>query len=347
MSTKKVAKKTTKKKTPTKKPSAADKPKNSDLLRGIPAPPGRPWPEGTPVIYCLRTSDAERKARGGFQWPESGLCEAPDWKPTANCGNGLHGTPWGIGDLGLLRLADPRATWQVIEVPAAEAIDLGGKAKFPRAWVVYSGGQAGAMKLVAENRLICLADHQSSTSGYAAPSSTSGYAAPSSTSGNAAPSSTSGDNAPSSTSGYAAPSSTSGNAAPSSTSGDNAPSSTSGYAAPSSTSGDNAPSSTSGDNAPSSTSGYAAPSSTSGYAAPSSTSGDNAPAEAKGDNCAVVTCGRYGRAKAGAGGALAVAYYDATDRPRFAVGHVGEDGIEPHVWYEADPTTGKLRPWKT
>jgi hypothetical protein len=39
--------------------------------------------------------------------------------------------------------------WQVVEVLAAEVVDLDGKVKFPRGEVVYSGPRQGAIEIVA------------------------------------------------------------------------------------------------------------------------------------------------------------------------------------------------------
>ena len=235
--------------------------------RTTPAPAGRPWPEGTPVLYVLRTADGDRLSRGGFQWPESGPVACPDWSPVAECGRGLHGIPWGVGDLWLLALGDAAATWQVVEVVAAEAVEIFDKVKFPRGFVCYSGAQGGAMALLADRRLLA-------------------------------------------------------------------------YAA---TGGKYSPVSSSGKYSPVSSSGYTSPVSSSGKYSPVSSSGDESHAKATGANCPVAALGRHARVMAGPGGAMAAVYYDAAGRPRFAVGHVGDGGIEAGVWYEADPATGTLK----
>lgn len=140
--------------------ASATEPPPAKPPAGLPAPEGRYKPDGTlawaagaPVVYAVRTCDKDRTAHGGFPWPESGLVEAPDWKPTAECGNGLHACPWGVGDWSLLRLADPHAVYQVVEVPASEVVDLGGKIKFPRCWLVHSGDRTPALCLIAERRM--------------------------------------------------------------------------------------------------------------------------------------------------------------------------------------------------
>ena len=79
-------------------------------------------------FYGLRTSDADRRAYGGFQWPESGLVEAPDWKPEAVCGYGLHALLKGEGVSSLLNWTQD-ATWQLVGFD--EYVELSGKVKFP------------------------------------------------------------------------------------------------------------------------------------------------------------------------------------------------------------------------
>ena len=86
----------------------------------------------------LRTTDKDGKAHGGFQWPmEVGaIVTAPDWKPTAECGNGLHGLLDGLFDASHLNF-DADAVWWIVE--AADAIDLSGKHKFQSCKVVAFG----------------------------------------------------------------------------------------------------------------------------------------------------------------------------------------------------------------
>jgi hypothetical protein len=85
------------------------------------------------------------KSYGGFVWPRSGPVLAPDWEPTEECGNGLHGLLWGEGDATQLDWR-PGAVGLVIEI--LEYIDLGGKVKFPKGNVVFCGPRAGAIAYV-------------------------------------------------------------------------------------------------------------------------------------------------------------------------------------------------------
>lgn len=86
--------------------------------------------------YILRTCNADMSSRNGFVWPREGVVECPDWKPTTECGNGLHGALWGDGD-GALLSWEADAVWVVAGVD--KWIDLNGKVKFPRADVVFAG----------------------------------------------------------------------------------------------------------------------------------------------------------------------------------------------------------------
>ena len=88
--------------------------------------------------YFLRTTDKEGKAYNGFQWPlEVGATvTAPDWKPTAKCGNGLHGLLDGLGESGCLSFADG-AIWWIVD--ADDPIDLIDKHKFQSCRVVAFG----------------------------------------------------------------------------------------------------------------------------------------------------------------------------------------------------------------
>ena len=99
------------------------------------------------AAYILRTCNAAMQSHGGFQWPDSGMVESPDWAPTEECGAGLHGFLNGEGDSGLCSW-DDTAKWIVAEIEAGW-IDLGGKVKFPRAKVVHVGDRHSASVFLA------------------------------------------------------------------------------------------------------------------------------------------------------------------------------------------------------
>jgi hypothetical protein len=91
--------------------------------------------------YFLRTTDKNGKAHGGFQWPMrvGAIVEAPDWDAKPECGHGLHGLKDGLGNASHLFSASD-AVWWIVK--ADDAVDLGGKHKFPRCEVVALGDHA-------------------------------------------------------------------------------------------------------------------------------------------------------------------------------------------------------------
>ena len=92
----------------------------------------------------LRTCNADMTSRNEFVWPKSGIVSAPDWKPTEECGNGLHGFLDGEGD-GDLASWEPDAVWVAAWIDPNLAIHLGGKVKFPWANVAFAGSREDAI----------------------------------------------------------------------------------------------------------------------------------------------------------------------------------------------------------
>jgi hypothetical protein len=121
----------------------------------------------------LRTCNADMTAHGGFVWPTSGEVKAPDWSSVKECGRGLHGLLWGRGDWGLLNL-DTSAVWMAVEIVASEVVDLGGKVKVPRGWVVCVGKREDVLEYIARRLPAKLRPKQISTSGYGGQATASG-----------------------------------------------------------------------------------------------------------------------------------------------------------------------------
>ena len=141
-------------------------------------------------VLVLRTCNADMTSYGGFKWPESGPVEAPDWKPTKECGNGLHGWLWGCGDWSL-KIGDDSRKWLVIETDSKGIVELSGKVKFQsgnvlfvgRAWneaMAFLRGRAG---LVFESSATGYSGHASAT-GYSGHASATGYYGHASATGN-------------------------------------------------------------------------------------------------------------------------------------------------------------------
>ena len=86
--------------------------------------------------YIIRTVRKDYTSYNNFQWPKSGQVKANDFKPTSECGNGLHG----------LRIGQQKpGKWYgdgivlLLQVPVSTIIDLNGKCKFPECKIVMSG----------------------------------------------------------------------------------------------------------------------------------------------------------------------------------------------------------------
>ena len=101
------------------------------------------------TVLVLRTCAADMTSRNDFRWPESGHVEAPDWDPTPECGDGLHGLLWGKGDANLMAHVKPDSKWLVVEVDATLIVDLGDKVKFPRGNVIHAGDRETAIKMIS------------------------------------------------------------------------------------------------------------------------------------------------------------------------------------------------------
>ena len=96
--------------------------------------------------YILKSLNEDLTAHNGFKW-QMGIVEAPDFKPTNECGHGLHGFLLGEGD-GNLANWDVKAKWIVAEVDKDDVIDLEGKVKFPKCKVIFIGDRKEATDLI-------------------------------------------------------------------------------------------------------------------------------------------------------------------------------------------------------
>ena len=106
-------------------------------------------------VLVLRTCNADRTSRDGFQWPEvGGTATAPDWDPDPDraCGGGLHGLLWGCGEAGLLS-GDSTALWQVVSVKVKDIAnpDAPDKVRFRTGKVVFEGDRDGATSYLLAN----------------------------------------------------------------------------------------------------------------------------------------------------------------------------------------------------
>jgi len=132
----------------------------------------------------------------------------------------------------------------------------------------------------------------------------------------------------------------SGDYAKNASSGDYAKNASSGDSAKNASSGHSATNASSGDYAKNASSGHSATNASSGHSATNASSGDYAKNEAKGANSVIAAAGANSQAKGVVGVWISLAEYDGKKCIGFAVGCIGQDGIEPDVWYKAQG--GKL-----
>ncbi len=106
------------------------------------------------TALVLRCCGPEGESYGGFKWPLTvgEKVEAPYWRKTPECGNGLHGWLWGEGDLSVSeRMHAPDAVWLVLEVAEKKIIDLRGKVKFPACIIQFVGKKEEAANFIIAN----------------------------------------------------------------------------------------------------------------------------------------------------------------------------------------------------
>jgi len=314
-------------------------------------------------VLMLRTCAADMTSYGSFVWPVKGYVEAPDWCAEPVCGGGLHGALWGEGDGTLLSWATD-AMWLVVEVDDRQIIDLYGKIKVPRGWVLYAGDRLTATGMMPVGKAVIggtatAGDGGNATAGYRG-TATAGHHGTATAGHHGTATAGDGGNA---TTGYGG-TATAGDDG-TATAGDHgnataghSGNATAGYRG-TATAGHHG-TATAGHHG-TATAGYRGTvtagdhgNATAGYRG-IATAGDggNATAGYRGMATAgdggTATAGYYGTATAGDGGnatagnegQIRIKWWDGT-RYRLAVGYVGEDGIEADVAYHV--VDGKLVP---
>ncbi len=309
-------------------------------------------------VYVLRVSGPGGKSKDGFQWPKTGPVAAPDWDPIPECGKGLHGWLWGVGDYSS---SDYYAVWQVVEVKQSSIVELNGKVKFPRGVVVFSGSLANAyawMKFAPHwadceasatgrrghasatgrrGHAVATGDrgHASATgdsghasaTGYRGHASATGYRGHASATGYSGHASATGYSGHASATGYSGHAVATGDSGHASATGDSGHASATGRSGHASATGDSGHASATG------RSGHASATGRSGHASATSYSG-HASATGKGGIAASFD---NGRAKASASGAIVLARHEFIGG-EWSIAHVfaskvGENGIKPDTWY--------------
>ena len=166
---------------------------------------------------------------------------------------------------------------------------------------------------------------------------TTGEGANAATTGNRANAATTGNRANAATTGNWANAATTGNRANAATTGNWANAATTGYRANAATTGEGANAATTGEGANAATTGEGANAATTGNRANAATTGNWANAATTGEGAVSAVLGRYGKAMAGEGGAIVIAYRDDSgELLGVKTAMVGQDGIKPGIWYSLD-----------
>ena len=237
---------------------------------------------------CTKEMTGTHDAGKQFTWPESGPVECTDWKPTAECGNGLHGLLWGDGEWNLLS-KDPEAKWLVVEVDSRVIVDLGGKVKFPRGEVVYCGNQAQAIV-----RCICGAPWANAKKVVAdAANASSGDYSKNASSGDYSQNASSGDSSKNASSGYSSQNASSGDSSQNASSGDYSQNASSGDSSQNASSGDSSKNASSGYSSQNASSGDYSQNASSGYSSKNASSGDSSKNASSGDSSQNASSGDY------------------------------------------------------
>ena len=84
-------------------------------------------------MIVVRSCKQDMTSHNGFQWPETGFIEAPDWNDTPQCGHGLHALRPGDNNPGEWHAGK----YLAVETHDSPIIDLGGKVKFRRGEVLH------------------------------------------------------------------------------------------------------------------------------------------------------------------------------------------------------------------
>jgi len=171
--------------------------------------PSHQWTNGGGKVRILKAVDGDRKAYGGFVWPESGDVKPNSWKPDSECGNGLHGWAWGIAMGDGKEVDFINNLWIVFEADPVDVVSLGGKVKAKQGTVVFCGKWVDAQKLILPGQIAWI---QYASSGSASATGSSGSASATGSSGSASATGSSGSASATGSSGSASATGDSGSA---------------------------------------------------------------------------------------------------------------------------------------
>ncbi len=109
----------------------------------------------TDRILALKIVQAGGASSHGFVWPLTvgATVTAPDWKPTNDCGHGLHAWKDGEGNVNdCFYHANEGVIGMVVDADAADVINLGGKIKMRECVILFVGSVREAAAWISARR---------------------------------------------------------------------------------------------------------------------------------------------------------------------------------------------------
>ena len=167
--------------------------------------PAHQWTHDGDKVLCLRCCNPDGTSHGGYTWPQVGEIAKPEhWSSEAECGNGLHGWPWGTA-FGDGKEPDYQGLWIVFAASPENVIDLGGKVKVRECTVVYRGTYQEALSLLLQGYhswVLQASIGAASATGFSGAASATGGSGAASATGFSGAASATGDSGAASATGY-------------------------------------------------------------------------------------------------------------------------------------------------
>jgi len=320
---------------------------------------GFPWPKEGAVHAPEQWDPA---------WGEKPSDYLGGFDPKVGCGAGLHGIAGLNDELGLLDWSlDAQA--MIVATDKTKMVQVAGKVKFASGIVTRLVSLAEGVCSIFANKSKIVEQVESITaeakqgndqaasgsyskqaasgysskqaaSGYSSKQAASGYSSKQAASGDSSKQAASGDSSKQAASGSYSKQAASGDSSTQAASGYSSTQAASGYSSKQAASGSYSKQAASGDSSKQAASGDSSKQAASGSYSKQAASGSYSKQAASGSNCVSMAAGPNGKVKSGPNGAFALAWHDG-NRPRIAVGYVGEGGIEADTWYQVG-TEGKI-----
>ncbi len=258
------------------------------------------WTHDGDKVLLVKCVNKDGTSYGGFQWPESGPVEAPDWDPEPKCGGGLHGWPWGIG-IGAGKEPDYSGRWLVFAADPEDVVWVDDKAKCRKAEVVYCGPWWGAYARILPGREAWIqhaASGAASATGWRGAASATGKRGAASATGWRGAASATGESGAASATGERGAASATGERGAASATGYSGAASATGWRGAASATGESGAASATGQRGAASATGWRGAASATGWRGAASATGQRGAASATGWRGAASATGQRGAASA-------------------------------------------------